>query len=42
MIGYENAFVNMLYLFEVYQHHSLNMVGNSWSIQSFKNNMVYR
>jgi len=38
MIGYENAFVNLLYLLEVYKHEALNMVQHSWSLRDFETN----
>jgi hypothetical protein len=33
MVGYENAFVNLLYLLEVYKQEALNMYQHSWSLR---------
>lgn len=42
MIGYENAYINLLYLLEVYGDSVLNMKPTSWSISNFKTNRIYK
>lgn len=42
MIGYENAYINLLYLMEVYGDSVLNMKSTSWSISNFKTNRIYK
>lgn len=42
MVGYENAYINLLYLLEVYGESVLNMRSQSWSVAAFKQNLIYK
>jgi hypothetical protein len=42
MVGYENAYVNLLYFLEVYGEQILHMGRSSWSIKEFKSNQIYK
>ena len=42
MIGYENAFINLLYLLEVYNNEALALRKNSWGYQDLTRNPIYK
>lgn len=42
LVGYENAYINLLYLLEVYGESVLNMKSQSWSVAAFKQNLIYK
>ena len=42
LIGYETAYVNILYIIEVYKSEFLQLKESSWSIKELNSNQIYQ